>query len=87
MSTPAAPTSDLDVTGERETFDGPEGTSSSTGFRRVSLPPEPHALARLRELLLDAASEGALPLREGLEGFQSWRCLETLCGSTWAASR
>jgi hypothetical protein len=77
--------------GETETFDGDGAADSllgeavSTGFRRVSAPPEPLALARMRALLLDAASDGTPLLREGLEGFQSWRCLETLCGSEWAA--
>jgi hypothetical protein len=85
-SNPSAPasTSPLDV-GERETFDGPEETSPSTGFRRVSPTPEPRALSRMRDLLLDAASDGSPALREALEGFHSWHCLETLCGSTWAS--
>jgi hypothetical protein len=77
--------SDPGALGEAEIFDGPEGASPSIGFRRVSLPPEPQSLARMRQVLLDAASDGAPLLREGLEGFQSWRYLEPLCGSAWAA--
>jgi hypothetical protein len=55
------------------------------GFRRVSRGPEPLALARLRALLLEVASGGSERLREGLEGFQSWRSLATLCGTEWTA--
>jgi hypothetical protein len=51
----------------------------------VSPPPAPLALARLRELLLDVATGGSSSLREGLEGFRSWSCLATLCGSEWTA--
>jgi hypothetical protein len=72
--------------GETELFDADgDWEAVSTGFRRVSAPPEPLALARMRALLLDAASDGTPLLREGLAGFQSWRCLETICGSDWAA--
>jgi hypothetical protein len=53
------------------------------GFRRVSRSPEPLTLARLRVVLLDVAGAGPALLKEGLEGFQSWRCLATLCGSAW----
>jgi hypothetical protein len=55
------------------------------GFRRVSRAPEPLALARLRELLLDVASDGSVLLRQGLEGFESWRSLASLCGTEWTA--
>ena len=55
------------------------------GFRRVSRAPEPLALARLRELLLDVARDGSLLLRQGLEGFQSWRSVASLCGTEWTA--
>jgi hypothetical protein len=53
------------------------------GFRRVSPPPEPLALARLRALLLEITNGGSDRLREGLEGFRSWRGLATLCGTEW----
>jgi hypothetical protein len=62
-----------------------EANGEENGFRRVSPPPEPLALARLRALLLDAAVGGTDQLREGLEGFQSWRFLAMLCGSEWTA--
>jgi hypothetical protein len=55
------------------------------GFHRVSPGPEPLALARLRGLLLAVASGGSDQLRVGLEGFQSWRSLATLCGTEWTA--
>jgi hypothetical protein len=55
------------------------------GFRRVTRGPEPLALARLRALLLEVATGGSDRLREGLEGFQSWRSLATLCGTEWTA--
>jgi hypothetical protein len=55
------------------------------GFRRVTRGPEPLALARLRELLLEVAGAGSDQLRAGLEGFQSWRSLATLCGTEWTA--
>jgi hypothetical protein len=55
------------------------------GFHRVSRAPEPLALARLRALLLDVATDGSALLREGLEGFQSWRFLASLCGTEWAS--
>ena len=55
------------------------------GFRRLSPGPEPLALARLRALLLAVASGGSDQLRVGLEGFQSWRSLATLCGTEWTA--
>jgi hypothetical protein len=55
------------------------------GFHRVSRAPEPLALARLRALLLDVATDGGALLREGLEGFQSWRFLASLCGTEWAS--
>jgi hypothetical protein len=55
------------------------------GFRRVSRAPEPLALLRLRELLLDVSLGGSERLREGLAGFHSWRFLATLCGSLWTA--
>jgi hypothetical protein len=54
------------------------------GFRRVSPEPAPHALARLRALLLDVASDGGPLLRQGLEGFQSWQSLAALCGTEWS---
>jgi hypothetical protein len=53
------------------------------GFHRVSLAPEPLALARLSALLLDVATDGSALLREGLEGFKSWRFLASLCGTAW----
>jgi hypothetical protein len=55
------------------------------GFRRVSRGPEPLALARLRELLLDVALNGSATLRDALEGFESWRSLGVLCGTEWTA--
>jgi hypothetical protein len=55
------------------------------GFRRVSPPPEPQTLARLRALLLEITNGGSAPLREALEGFRSWRGLATLCGTEWTA--
>jgi hypothetical protein len=55
------------------------------GFRRVTRPPEPLALARLRELLLDVAAGSSDGLRDALEGFRSWSSLATLCGSEWIA--
>ncbi len=60
-------------------------TTFEGGFRRVTLGPEPLALARLRELLLEVASGGSDQLREGLAGFRSWRSLATLCGTEWTA--
>lgn len=60
-------------------------TALEDGFRRVSEGPEPLALARLRELLLDVATGGGDQLRAALEGFRSWRSLATLCGSEWTA--
>jgi hypothetical protein len=58
-------------------------TAFEGGFRRVTLGPEPLALARLRELLREVASGGSDQLREGLAGFRSWRSLATLCGTEW----
>jgi hypothetical protein len=58
----------------------PEG-----GFRRVSPPPEPLALARMRSLLLEATLGGSDPLHAALEGFGSWRFLAPLSGSAWTA--
>lgn len=55
------------------------------GFRRVTKAPEPLALARLRELLRDAAAGSSDGLRDALEGFRSWSSLATLCGSEWIA--
>ena len=55
------------------------------GFRRVSKAPEAQSLARLRALLLEITNGGSAPLREALEGFRSWRGLETLCGTEWTA--
>jgi hypothetical protein len=55
------------------------------GFRRVSRAPEPLALARLREMLLDVALHGSASMREALEGFDSWRSLGVLCGTEWTA--
>lgn len=60
-------------------------TTFDDGFRRVSRAPEPLALVRLRDLLLDAASDMTPLSRLGLEGFHSWRWLEALCGSGWAS--
>jgi hypothetical protein len=60
-------------------------TALEGGFRRVTREPEPLALARLRELVLEVAAGGSDQLRAGLEGFQSWRSLATLCGSEWSA--
>ena len=57
---------------------------SGNGFRRVEPGPPPLALARMRELLLDVASDGAALSRAGLEGFHSWRFVSTLCGTEWA---
>ncbi|MDB4980055.1 MAG: hypothetical protein JWM82_807 [Myxococcales bacterium] len=62
----------------------PGETIIEDGFRRVSPPPAPLALARLRELLLDVASDGADVTRAALEGFHSWRFVSTLCGTEWA---
>src|SRR5690242_11594137 len=53
------------------------------GFRRVAERPPPLALARLRELLLDVATDGADLTRAGLESFPSWRFVATLCGTEW----
>lgn len=55
------------------------------GFRRVTTVPEPLALARLRELLLDVAAGSGDGLRDALEGFRSWSSLATLCGTEWIA--
>jgi hypothetical protein len=55
------------------------------GFRRVTRGAAPLALARLRDLLLDAAADGADLSRAGLEGFHSWQFLATLVGTEWAA--
>jgi hypothetical protein len=55
------------------------------GFHRVCRAPEPLALARLRALLLDVATDGSALLREGLEGFQSWRFLASLCATEWTS--
>jgi hypothetical protein len=55
------------------------------GFRRVSKAPEPLALTRLRELLLDVAAGSGDGLREALEGFRSWSSLASLCGTEWIA--
>jgi hypothetical protein len=54
------------------------------GFRRVAAGPAPLALARLRELLLELATDGADVTRAALEGFHSWRFVSTLCGTEWA---
>jgi hypothetical protein len=60
-------------------------TVCEAGFRRVSALPEPLALARLRELLLEIGTGGSATLRAGLEGFRSWSALAALCGSEWSA--
>jgi hypothetical protein len=49
----------------------------------VSPAPAPQALARLRALLLDAATGGALE-RQALEPFESWQDLAALLGSEWS---
>jgi hypothetical protein len=59
--------------------------ATATGFRRVSRAPEPLALARLRELLLDVTLGGSEHLRAALEGFETWRALAPLVGTEWAA--
>jgi hypothetical protein len=51
----------------------------------VSARPEPLALARLRALLLEVGIGGSDALRAGLEGFESWSSLATLCGTEWSA--
>jgi hypothetical protein len=58
--------------------------ATAAGFRRVCRAPEPLALVRLREVLLELASDGSGLLREGLEGFQSWRFLAAFSGTDWA---
>jgi hypothetical protein len=58
-------------------------TVFAEGFRRVAEAPAPLALARLRELLLEVASDGADVTRAGLESFTSWRFVSTLCGTEW----
>jgi hypothetical protein len=55
------------------------------GFRRVSPEPEAQALLRLRALLLDVARDGGPLLRQGIDGFQSWQSVATLCGTEWTA--
>jgi hypothetical protein len=50
----------------------------------VSPAPAPQALARLRALLLDAASGAGLLPRQALESFQSWQDLAALLGSEWS---
>jgi hypothetical protein len=84
---PVAPTSKVsgDDQGETALEEDGDANGGATGFRRVSPAPEPLALARLRALLLDAAASGTDLLREGVQGFQSWRFLATLCGSEWTA--
>jgi hypothetical protein len=59
-------------------------TPLDDGFRRVGRGPAPLELARLRELLLEVASDGAALTRAGLEGFGTWRSVATLCGTEWA---
>jgi hypothetical protein len=74
--------SDEGETVEGETVEGE--TVFEEGFRRVAAGPPPLALARLRELLLDVATDGADVTRAALEGFHSWRFVSTLCGTEWA---
>ncbi len=73
----------MEIDEDGETL-APGETTLVDGFRRVSPAPQPLALARLRELLLEAASAGATLSRAGLEGFGSWRFVATLCGTEWA---
>jgi hypothetical protein len=60
-------------------------TANEEGFRRVSRAPEPLALVRMRDLLLEAAADITPLSRQGLESFHSWRWLEALIGSGWAS--
>jgi hypothetical protein len=59
-------------------------TKVDGGFRRVTVPPQPLALAWLRELLLEAAADSSELSRAGLEGFEAWSFLATLVGTEWA---
>jgi hypothetical protein len=60
-------------------------TALEGGFRRATRAPEPLALARLRELLLDVAAGSGEAVRAALEGFRSWSSLANLCGTEWTA--
>jgi hypothetical protein len=60
-------------------------TELDDGFRRVSRWPEPRAVVRMRELLLDAASDLRPLLRSGLESLESWIWLSSLVDSGWLA--
>jgi hypothetical protein len=60
-------------------------TELDDGFRRVSRWPEPLAVVRMRELLLDAASDLRPLLRAGLESLESWVWLAPLVDSGWLA--